>query len=339
MESKKMRKQLSSVDFAKLLFAIGVVAIHARCFAGNDLPSWLMMHGVLRLAVPFFFCSVVYFFYSTLRKSKDLGATTKKYIKRLIVPMVFWLTINLPIVVYGYISDGSGLLEIIAKLIRSLIFYPWGAMWFVLALIVATMIVVPFYRKGRLGWAVAIGAVFYLIGLVFNNYYFVVVDTPLKGVVDVILQFTESMRNGIFEGLFFVSAGMYVSKLQEERKYNRSANILVLVISYVLLLVEIIIIKDLPHVDDNSLFIMFMTAIPCLMLFLSDLPSLKMDTTPFRNYSTGIYFSHRFVLAIVMFLLKPYNSIIGFVITLSIVVTVLFFLYKKNNKMINLVTK
>ena len=332
-----MKKQLAFVDIAKFLFAIGVVAIHAGCFAGEDTISWVVMHGLLKLAVPFFFCAAGYFFYKSLKKSNDTKATTKKYIKRLLIPFVFWLTINLPVVVVGYLNDGNSFFEILLKLLRDLIFYPWGAMWFVSALIVAVLLIVPFYKKHKLKNAVIIGLALYLVGLVFNTYYFVVHATPLQGLVDSVLQFAGSMRNGVFEGMFFVSIGMYIAELQSERKVNRTANVLVLLISYVLLLVEVVLVKDLPHADDDSLFIAFVAVIPCLFLFLSELPALSMNTKPFRNYSTGIYFSHRFFLAIVMFLLKPYNATIGFASTLSVAMIVLTVLYKIDNKKINCV--
>lgn len=214
-----------------------------------------------------------------------------------------------------------------------------GAMWFVSALIVAILIIVPFYKKRRLKQAVIIGLLLYIVGLVFNTYYFVVNGTPLQALVDSILQFAHSMRNGIFEGMFFVSVGMYAAELQAERKINRSMNFIALIVGYILLLVEIVLVKDLLHADDDSLFLAFVMVMPSLLLFLSDLPSLKMNTTSLRNYSTGIYFSHRFFLAIVMFFLKPWNSAIGFVVTLSIVIVVLTILYKIDNKKINSVIK
>lgn len=334
-----MKKQLAFVDMAKFGFAIGVVLIHSGCLAGSDMPSWLIMHGILKLAVPFFFCAAGFFLYESLQKTQETDQAVKKYLKRLLIPLCFWLTLNLPVVVFGYLKDGNGISEILLKLGRDLIFYPWGAMWFVSALIVATLLIMPFYKKNRLQYTVILGLLLYLIGLVFNNYYFVVQGTALQRPIDSILGFAGSMRNGIFEGMFFVAIGMYISKLREEHRYSRKTVSLLLLISYVLLLAEIILIKNLPHRDDDSLFIMFIMVIPCLLLFLSDLPFIKHNTKLFRNYSTGIYFSHRFILAIVMFLLKPYNSWLGFTITLTVAITVLGILYKIDNDKINLVIK
>lgn len=119
-------RQLSYIDIAKFLFAVFVVAIHSGLFSGKDMPSWMIMHGLFKLAVPFFFCAAGYFFYKSIKKSGDIKNTAKKYVKRLLIPFIFWLTLNLPVVIVGYLNDGNGVFEIILKLIRDLIFYPWG---------------------------------------------------------------------------------------------------------------------------------------------------------------------------------------------------------------------
>ena len=137
-----MKNALGFVDIAKFLFAIGIVVIHSGCFSGNDMGSWLMMHGVLRLAVPFFFCASGFFFYRSLKKSNDVKSTTRNFIKRLMVPFIFWLVANLPMVIFNYIKEGDNVSTILLKLGRGLVCYPWGAMWFVLALIVCLILII-----------------------------------------------------------------------------------------------------------------------------------------------------------------------------------------------------
>ncbi len=332
------KKTLVFVDFAKFLFAIGVVGIHSGCLSGVGIKSWLVMHGILRLAVPFFFCAAGYFFYRSLKKSADIKNVTKNYIKRLLIPFAFWLLANLPLYVYQLVSDGRSMLEVFRKIIQGIVFYQWGAMWFVSALIVAIVLVVQFYKNKKLKQAVIVGFVLYLVGLLFNTYYFAIIDTPLRTIVDGILSVAGSMRNGLFEGLFFVSVGMYASKLQAERRIKNGLNFIVLVLSYIALLIEIILVRNLPHADDHSLFAMFAIVIPSLFVFLSGLPNLKMKTIVLRNYSTGIYFSHRFFLAIVV-LAGLNNSSAIFFVTLFFDVVVLFILYRIDNRSINYLIK
>ena len=334
-----MKKQKGYIDVLKLFFAVGVVAIHTLCFAGTDTPSWLFMHAVLRLAVPFFFCVSGYFFYKSLKKEKNPISTRNKYLKRLLPPYLFWLAVNLPLVIIQYAMRGDGLKEIILKVGRGFLFYPWGALWYVLALIVAILIIVPFYQRKKLKTITIIGLVLYLIGLVFNTYYFLVDGTALQKGVDTILLITASMRNGIFEGLFFVATGMYVAKFEETKKITRRACLISFLISYVILIIEILLTKNLAHTDDHSLFISFVFVIPRLVMLLSKY-NTSFKSTTFRNYSTGIYFSHRFILALLSILvfgvtertdIAPYV----FLTTLTIDVIMLAILYKINNEKIN----
>ena len=173
----------------------------------------------------------------------------------------------------------------------------------------------------------------------FNTYYFVVDGTSLQGMVDSVLKVVSSMRNGVFEGIFFVSMGMFISQLQMKRRIKFGANLVVLLIGYAVLILEIIMTKDLPHVDDHSLFAMFIVVIPSLLLFLSGLPNLKRNTVMLRNYSTGIYFSHRFVLALVLFFVDKQKTAQVFIATIIIVFLSLSILYRINNDKINKVIK
>lgn len=335
-------KKYTLIDIFKLVFAIGIVAIHAKIFDSNKTINWLALHGIFRLGVPFFFVASGYFFYKKLERNGNFKLVLNKYIKRLLIPYIFWLVLNLPFVVYKYYSGGNSILKIIIKLIRDLIFYPWGAMWYLLALMVAVIIIVPFYKKNKLKNIVIIGSILYLFALICNTYYFLVEGTFFQSIIDNILKVIESSRNGIFEGLYFVSVGMYISKLSDDKKISYKKNNIIFIISYLLLIIEILLTKNYVHRDDHSLFIMFIVLIPSLFIFLSQF-NLNLNTIKFRNYSTGIYFSHRFVLAGTELILGMLNITISnlllFIIVLSIVLIMLTIVYKINNKYINYVVK
>ena len=49
-----MKKEYSMIDIFKFIFAIAVVVLHSKIFSNNTIISWLITHGILRLAVPFF---------------------------------------------------------------------------------------------------------------------------------------------------------------------------------------------------------------------------------------------------------------------------------------------
>ena len=73
----------------KLIFAVGVVAIHTKVLNGADTTSWLTLHVFFRLGVPFFFCVSGFFLYRAYAKSDNVNGTTVKYLKRLVIPLIF----------------------------------------------------------------------------------------------------------------------------------------------------------------------------------------------------------------------------------------------------------
>lgn len=339
-----MKKNYALIDIFKFIFAIGIVALHTGVFSSyNNIFSYSVLHCFIRLGVPFFFTVSGFFVGIKLFNSNNKKDVIIKYIKRLLVPLIFWILINLPFQIYKFYILGDSFSNIILKLIRNLLFYPWGAMWFVLALIVALIIIMPFYKKNKIKNVVIIGAILYLFALLANNYYFLVENTIFQKFIDLYLKVFVSPRNGIFEGLYFVSVGIYLSDyIIKKRTINNKLNIIVLICSYMFLLIEIFLIKDFTHRDDASLYFMFLLFIPSFVLFLSKF-NVKYDTKKLRNYSTGIFFMHSFIRDCLMLILNILNIEVPIIILLLliifIVVIILTILYKINNKYINLVIK
>ncbi len=333
-----MKKEYGLIDILKLLFAIGILGIHALLFESKDTFTWVFLHAVLRLGVPFFFCVSGFFFYRSLKSSDNDKDVRDKYLKRLLIPFIFWLLMNLPLVIYNYHVAGDGISMILLKLVRGLIFYPWGAMWYVYALIIAIIVIFPFYNSNKLKAAVFIGAILYLIALISNTYYFLIQNTILEPVINLMLKVMSSTRNGIFEGMYFVSVGMYISKLSSENKISYSKNNILFFILYILLIVEVILTKNYTHADDHSLFLTYVILIPSLLIFVKQF-NINVKTHLLRNYSTGIYFVHRFILALVTLTINTNNNVLIFSLTLLITIVLLSLFYKINNTMINKIIK
>ena len=335
-----MKKNYSLIDIVKLFFAIGIVCIHSEVFENtSSLLLWVLQHAVFKIAVPFFFVASGFFLEKKLlgKVGKEL---IKKYFKRLLIPFGFWLIVNYYFTMTSW--NCHGILDIVLTTIRNLLFYPWGAMWYVLALMVAILIILPFYRRGKTKKIMIIGALLYLFALLCNNYYFVLEDTPISWFINKYLNIAISPRNGLFEGLYFVSCGMYISELLRKKQINYQKNNIIFGISYILFIAEIMLIYGLPYRDDHSLFIMLYTLIPSMFIFFLQF-NVNFKSTLLRNYSTGIYFSHRFILNIVNLLIPmlslSINKLELFGIVMAIDFIILMVLYKINNKFINYLIK
>ncbi|MBQ8131740.1 MAG: acyltransferase [Bacilli bacterium] len=325
-------KRYPLVDIFKLLFAVGIVAIHCNLFLGTDAVSWYILHGVLRIGVPFFFCVSGFFLCKSLDRTKDADKNKKvlTYLKRILIPFVVWILLDF---YYFYRTRCVGLVGfvLIKYIVKNLIFYPWGAMWYLLALMVSVLILYPFYKKNKLRVIVGLGGILYLVGLLGNNYYFLIEGTKLQYGMEWYINHFLCTRNGIFEGLYFVGIGMLISRVEFKPK------LWMLICSYGLFVVEIFLIKGRSYLDDHSLFISFLFFIPILVLYLTKFDEYY-DTSKIRNYSSGIYFMHRFVLGYSTLILSHYSIVLSneimFLITISITTILLTIGYKSNNRFV-----
>lgn len=337
-----MKKSYYLIDIFKIIFAFCVVSIHTEMFQDNiNIVQYILNHALFRLAVPFFFVCSGYFLGCKINKTDNIiekKAIIKKYIVRLSIMFGFWLLIGLPRQVYD-LRDMSGSL-IIKTLIKKTIFYPWGALWYILAVIVSVVIMIPFIKKNKIKIAVILGIALYFFALICNNYYFLVENTFIEVIVNKYMQLCISARNGIFVGLLFVSIGIWLS--ENINKIKLSKAITVFVISYFILLIEIFIVYGKKTLDDNALFISFITLIPSMLTILlmcSKNAKVNWNTEVLRNYSTGIYLMHRPILDVLYLANINLNCYESFIIVITLSLLMLTILYKVDNKYINCVIK
>ena len=321
-------KKYAMLDYFKLFFAIGIVVIHCNLFQGTDNVSWYILHGILRVGVPFFFCVSGFFFCRCLDNKGNLG----KSLKRIAIPFVFWMLLDF-FIFYNTRCVGYTGFNLLIFFVKNILFYPWGAMWYLLALMISILILYPFYKKNKLELIVIIGVVLYLFGLLGNNYYFLIEGTKLQNIMDWYINHFLCTRNALFEGLYFTGVGMYISRM------TKIPNGWLLLGSYLLLVIEIFLIKGRTYIDDHSLYFSFIYFIPIFVLYLTQFKS-KYNTIIVRNYSSGLYFIHRFIIGILTIVLGlNVSNILLFIITIVISFITLFICYKTDNKYILMVTK
>ncbi len=336
----KDNSQYALIDFFKLFFAICIVALHTKLMDSDHLASYMIVQGIFRLGVPFYFTSSGLLLYKSIKKHQESNKNeiAKKYAKRLLYPIVLWMALDLPAEVYKiYVKFGS-LKKVIEIIIKEFLFYQWGAMWYAVALLISILILVKITDKIKVSKIVSIFFFFYLFALVGNNYYFIIENTIFSKIMGGYLDIFLTVRNAIFEGIFFVSLGMLIAKIKEENQYNKKYSFILMIISYILLLLEIILIKNNTHIDDRSLYLSFVIFIPLLVLTLTDI-NCKINTTKIRNYSAGIYFSHIFMKDIFYVFVRLFNinytGFIQFICVLGMSIIFLSVIYRLDNRKLN----
>ena len=334
-----MKKNFDKIDIWKFIFSICIIALHTLLLTSfDDSVNWYITHGLFRLAVPFFFV-VAGFFYGRkiVEKKGNIKKITSNYIKKIFCPFLFWLGIGLPA---EFINTYNGnVIDTMLILIKKVFFYPWGALWYLLALMVAVWILSKFYQKNSFYLPVLIGFFLYLFALVSNSYYFIIDNIPIfRNLIDLYNKIFISSRNGIFVGILLVSIGVIISKMYRENKLFRVRNnIFGFLLCYILLILEMTLIRNRVYMDDHSLFIIM----PVLMFFLISLLlqfSKDKSYLRLRNYSIILYLVHRPVIAYIKLFFDIAYGIDLFTIVFPISIILSYLLRKSKIKFIKLVT-
>ena len=320
------------IDILKLFFSICVVAIHTKLFLDtNKTLYWYSLHCIERLAVPFFFITSGYFFSEKIHKRQKKQKIVKKTIKRLSILLVFWLLVSLPLQIISLLSRQFTFSQIVVSLLQSILFYPWGSLWYIHALIIAFLLIYPFLKRNRFIFPLIIGFFLYLFAMVSNTYYFLIQGTWFQNVVDNYLQFFISSRNGLFVGFFYVAIGNCLTRI---KSMPLSTNIFLLLLGMGGLTLETTLIRGKSYIGDHSLFFSLLVLVPALFT-LAKSKNCNKDSKKIRNLSIGIYVLHKPVLSYLSYFFTFSSSIERFLLVLSISTFLSYLLQKLDNKYIN----
>lgn len=136
--------------------------------------------------------------------SNDFKIVFCTYRKNLVGPLLFGGGIGIILYAIQLILNGQSIIKCILLCIRSAIFYPLGAMWFIAACIVGSYILQCVLKyKVNVAIVSVISILLFVFALFSNTYYFLIQDTWYKEIVDMYLWLCVSARNGIFLFIYF----------------------------------------------------------------------------------------------------------------------------------------
>lgn len=332
---KGERTEFASIDATRLFFCICIVFLHSGAY--HLVPGeWFVLHCLLRLAVPFFFVVSGYFWGRGLRRdSSNLRERLIHYEKRLLFPYVVFSIPNIILAVWEMVLSGENGIKIVLRVFRSVLFYPYGALWYVWASMAAVILTAWFIKKGKLKLGILLGIALYCAALLMNSYYFLIEGTKLQGIVDIYLKITTSARNGVFVGFVFIAIGVSLA-WEEETQKERGITVywLLFAASFGGLLAEVLYIRGKNTADDHSLFLSFLILIPSLVKILLhyEIPMKREKAVLCRNLSVGIYYLHRMVLSIIALALMmadiPINRPLYFAVTLLLCFSLCLITYR-----------
>ena len=160
---QNIKEEFDSIDIAKFIACILVVGIHTRALSTVLRDNYYFWDACIgKLAVPFFFVTSGFFLQRKLEKEKSKKAVIKSQLYRLGIPLLFWESCNILILLPQMLLE-KGYREGIFYILKSILFYPFGAMWYVQALIVAIPVVVWLDTKNGLKLCVLFSMFLYSI--------------------------------------------------------------------------------------------------------------------------------------------------------------------------------
>lgn len=216
MEGKAVKRMtFPDLDVTKFLMAFLVVEIHTRPFGISPL-----VQGLDCVAVPFFFIASAFLCFRGLSAAdftdSESAACSRVWrtTKNLLRLYLMWTAVFLPITAFGYAMSCVGPTKAAISFIRGTLLvgeniYSWP-LWYLLASAVAFFLVLVLLRGGvRPECVLAIAAAFALLGFAMScAYEWDAAPAWLAGVLDLYFKEFTNVRNGLFEGFFYVALGM-----------------------------------------------------------------------------------------------------------------------------------
>ena len=335
LSAKPVRRTYAGVDVFKFFFAVCIVALHTDALDFLPYNTFYMITNIVfRAAVPYFFVASGFFLGRKLLAApgEQYARIIRAYCLRLLKPLIFFEIISLVYHGFVFLYTGKGLVYTVLNLVRSILFYPYGALWYVQACIVGALLLYPFLKRDRLKLAVVIGIPLYGFALIANNYSFLIRETPLQDLVALYLKCCDSARNGLFTGFLFLALGILCSKVHHSTSGKIHPGLLLLSFALYLAEIRFIYAVNPSPLDDGALYISHLFFIPALFLatLRLDLPVSAKTAELFRNLSTGVYFLHRPVLYLSGYVISA--GWLNFLIVLGCSVVICLVSYKTRLK-------
>lgn len=334
MENKKY---YASIDIFKFLCAIIIADYHIRLLSIEK----SFFCELSRFALYFFHCSCGYFYMTGLkRNSKNLN----KNIKRLITPLLFWMSIYFLINIYNEVLIGNKMLnefmkhQFISLFINGVGFH----LWFIAALIVYMIVVSLFYKKKKMKFLYITSIILYIVGLFGSYYYQFGNKIPMLNII-YNFSFFPTIARVFLNGLPLFVMGVYFSENADSvTKVSNSKLILFIFLALSFSIFEIYLMFNYLTVKTNICALGLAILLIPTFIFLINNPMDKYNRISklLKYLSSFTYYSHPIVNTVAASLLMRVFNVQLDGIYMSILVVILcsifgYMLYKLDNKHLN----
>lgn len=282
----------SGIDQFRVIAALLIVAVHTSpLLSCGEFPDYVLTRVIARLGVPFFFAATGFFLLAPYAEDKRQGAQPIiGFVKKTALIYGGAIVLYLPVSIYsGYVTSESSLLEIGQLLLVEGTLYH---LWYLPAAILGVLVVWVFLRYTSLAKATIISCLLYIVGVLGDSYYGITTSLPMLSAAyeDIFAVFSYT-RNGLFMAPIFLLVGVWAARLP---KMKRSTAFVSWLVTFVLLLVEGILLYGVQGKQHDSMYLMLPLCVLFLMRWLIAFkdPSSKM----LRTISLVIYLIHPYMI-------------------------------------------
>lgn len=287
-EKNKIYDMLNVFRFVS---AILVICIHTVPLKNiNSEISFILNMIVARIAVPFFFTSSGYLFYS---KFKENDLYIKGYIIRILYIYLGWSCIyffpNIIVMIKNQVEIKQGIIQIVINLLfRGSYFH----LWYLVSLIYSVIFISIFLKRNRMKILIILSFILFIIGVLGDTYFKIIENTYINQIINVYNILFGVTRNGICFGVPFMTIGVAIYKYKLEQKLYVKNKLLI--IFFIILLIEGYIVKKLDIARDYN---MYFTLIPLVFLIFIRILNSSINikdkySRKFKQLGLGIYCCH-----------------------------------------------
>lgn len=328
------RKYYIGFDYLRFICCILILMLHTNVIEYQSVIDI----SILQFATPIFFCISGFLYAEKIIWGGQIGISARNYIKKLLPTLIFFESFNIVLNVITMIQNGNSLMKISALVIRSILFYPYGSMWYIQALMIDILIISFLYKKKRLKLGLIISFLLFMVSLIDTSYHWIIDGTILDTVDYYYRLCFVTTRNGIFYGFVFVMLG-FVLRLKGNVITEWLENHI-----WILGFVLIIYIAEAYLIFCNSSELktcmitqVFMT--PTVVWLCAKICAKKNPFSVFcSTISGGVYFVHRAVLGtLVLFGFVSGTGWLSFGILLVLCCLLCWMAHKTNNRYVKAV--
>lgn len=261
------RRNYDSIDVAKFVLSILVVAIHVRPFDGYA----VFFRPILRTAVPLFFLISSYFFFN---HHKDLSGLEErvlhieKYVSRNLRLYLFWMLVFLMPTIRYRQWFSNGILNGLVLWVRSFFMgSTFIASWFIMAAVIATVLVAVLSRYLSNGKLLLLSMIPFCACCLMSSYG----NTAyMQAHMSIFAQSAGFSYNNYWVALFWVIVGKMLAERTQRETLNTKTLLLLSLLGIVALYGEqSLIVSHGWAAADDCYFSLPLICVPLFLLLLS----------------------------------------------------------------------